>query len=73
MMCEVGFTDEEIDRAQARLERLFGKDWLMEGMLDDPSKDGLFRYHRCWKCNDGAQPCVQGQPSRCEYPKARND
>lgn len=63
----------EIERSQARLESLFGKDWLTNGMMDDPSKYGIFRNHRCWKCNDGERPCAQGDPSLCEYPRARND
>lgn len=39
----------------------------------DPTKVGIFRDHRCWKCDDGARPCVAGVPTRCEYPRARND
>lgn len=42
----------------------------------DPTKEGMFRDHSCWKCGDGAKPCPNGQtgPSRnCEYPHARND
>jgi hypothetical protein len=37
------------------------------------TKTGIFRDHRCWKCNDGAKPCANGSPSRCDYPRARND
>lgn len=39
-------------------------------------KDGassIFRDHNCWRCDDGAKPCVQGHPRQCEYPHARND
>ena len=36
-------------------------------------KTGIFRDHSCWKCRDGAKPCVNGSPSRCDYPHARND
>ena len=36
-------------------------------------KSGIFRDHSCWKCQDGKKPCVRGEPSRCEYPNARND
>jgi hypothetical protein len=36
-------------------------------------RTGMFRDHRCWRCNDGALPCVQGHPRQCEYPRARND
>jgi hypothetical protein len=39
----------------------------------DLSKTGIFRDHRCWKCNDGERPCVQSRPGLCEYPHARND
>lgn len=39
----------------------------------DPSREGIFRYHNCWKCQDGKKACVNGAPSRCEYPHARND
>ena len=34
---------------------------------------GIFRDHRCWKCEDGERPCAQGHPHRCDYPRARND
>jgi hypothetical protein len=38
-------------------------------------KTGIFRDHSCWKCNDGAKPCVRkdGHSRLCEYPYARND
>jgi len=39
----------------------------------DPSRPGIFRDHNCWKCKDGAEPCVKGNPRQCEYPHARND
>lgn len=39
----------------------------------DPSREGIFKYHNCWRCKDGQEPCVQGHPYRCEYPRARND
>ena len=39
----------------------------------DYSRTGIFVHHNCWRCKDGAQPCVQGSPNRCEYPHARND
>jgi hypothetical protein len=32
----------------------------------------MFRDHNCW-CLDGKRPCKQGNPSRCEFPHARND
>jgi len=37
------------------------------------AKVGMFRDHRCWKCNDGEKSCVAGNPRQCEYPHARND
>jgi hypothetical protein len=40
---------------------------------DDPTREGIFRSHNCWKCQDGAKPCVRGATNRCEYPHARND
>ena len=39
----------------------------------DPSREGVFRDHNCWRCKDGAEPCVVGNPRRCEYLRARND
>lgn len=39
----------------------------------DHSKEGIFVYHRCWKCGDGERPCAQDNPNNCEYPRARND
>lgn len=39
----------------------------------DPDKDGIFRDHNCWKCKSGEYPCANGNPRRCEYPRARND
>lgn len=39
----------------------------------NPSKEGFFRYHNCWKCREGEKPCVNGTPGRCDYPRARND
>lgn len=42
-------------------------------MGDDPTKTGIFRDHNCGYCQDGAAPCVKGDPSRCSNPYARND
>lgn len=39
----------------------------------DPTREGIFRDHNCWRCNDGAKPCVHGHPPNCVYPHARND
>lgn len=34
---------------------------------------GRFRDSACWKCKDGANPCVEKDPTRCSYPHPRND
>ena len=39
----------------------------------DNSRSGVFVYHNCWKCQDGAKPCVVGNPRNCENLHARND
>ncbi len=36
-------------------------------------REDIFRDHRCYKCQSGKKPCVQGSPHQCEYPHARND
>jgi hypothetical protein len=46
---------------------------MRDGREPDPTKEGIFRDHRCWRCKDGTLPCVQKLPNRCEYPHARND
>jgi hypothetical protein len=46
---------------------------LVDSREPDPTKQGIFVYHRCWKCDDGKKPCVQGSPRNCEYPRARDD
>jgi hypothetical protein len=35
----------------------------------------IFRNHNCYRCKDGALPCVRGKPHslNCDYPHARND
>jgi hypothetical protein len=33
----------------------------------------MFRDHNCSRCSDGEKPCKNGDPSRCDYPHARND
>jgi hypothetical protein len=38
----------------------------------DPSREGVFRDHNCWKCDNGRLPC-KGDPRACEYLHARND
>jgi uncharacterized Fe-S cluster protein YjdI len=39
----------------------------------DYSREGIFIYHNCWKCDSGSRPCVRGNPRQCEFPHARND
>jgi len=39
----------------------------------DYSREGRFVWHNCWRCNNGNKPCVQRDPSQCEYLHARND
>ena len=58
---------------EARLIALEAK-WSAQDPRDpDYSRSGMFQTHNCWKCGDGARPCVAGGPHRCEYPHARND
>jgi hypothetical protein len=46
---------------------------MEKAMGPDHSREGMFVYHNCYRCDDGKKPCVQGGPHRCEYPHARND
>lgn len=39
----------------------------------DHTKEGMFVLHNCWKCQNGKKPCVEGRPTQCSYPHARND
>jgi hypothetical protein len=39
----------------------------------DYSREGIFVYHNCYRCDSGAKPCVRGNTNQCEYPHARND
>lgn len=49
----------------------------MEKPVDprDPnySRPVPFDYHNCWRCKDGENPCVKGNPRLCENLHARND
>lgn len=49
------------------------KDEMEKAMGPDPTKTGIFSDHRCSWCRDGELPCRQGQPTNCDYPRARND
>ena len=46
---------------------------LADSREPDPTKDGIFRDHTCWKCRDGEIICARLDPRGCEYPRARND
>lgn len=39
----------------------------------DHSRPGIFAYHNCSKCKSGEKPCVNGNPSQCSWPIARNE
>jgi hypothetical protein len=39
----------------------------------DRSREGIFVYHNCYRCEHGKKPCVQGGSHRCDNPRARND
>ena len=42
-------------------------------MGPDRTRPAPFDYHRCYRCDSGARPCVHGSPSGCEYLRARNE
>jgi len=39
----------------------------------DQSRQPPFVYHNCWRCDNGAKPCVDQNPGSCQYLHARND
>jgi hypothetical protein len=39
----------------------------------DPTREGVFQTHNCYRCQHGKRACVRGDPHRCEWPHARND
>lgn len=39
----------------------------------DYTREGLFQYHNCYRCEHGKKPCVQGSPRQCDNLHARND
>lgn len=47
---------------------------MERAMGPDNTRQGIFRDHNCWKCQNGKLPCVTppGQGG-CEYPRARNE
>lgn len=69
------FNDQFRETTWERNERLRKRRLQKAADPRDPdySRPGIFATHNCWKCSDGAKPCVQGGPHRCEYPHARND
>jgi len=46
---------------------------VLDNAMEDHSREGYWRYHRCWKCDNGRKPCPQAGQGGCEYPRARND
>ena len=39
----------------------------------DHTRIGMFVLHNCWKCKNGTEACIVGNPRQCEFPHARND
>jgi len=60
----------EVDAASAELLRRQAR---TDSRDPHPTRTGIFRLHNCWKCKTGEKPCVSGNPSQCDYPRARND
>lgn len=44
-----------------------------KAMSPDPTREGIFRDHNCWLCENGKLPCLEKDSSRCSNPYARND
>lgn len=61
------------DMPEALATKLANPAQLADPRDPDPSQDGIFRDHNCWRCDNGTKPCVIGNPHKCEYPHARND
>lgn len=64
--------------AAAMIELMAISDTKIQEPLPDPrdpdhTRPGIFATHNCWRCKDGDDPCVQGNPRTCEFPRARND
>ena len=57
------------DEVSAAFERVLQERF----MGPDHSKAPPFDTHRCAFCNDGADRCLETDPRRCSYPRARND
>ena len=39
----------------------------------DYSREGVFVYHNCVRCDSGRLPCIKGNPRDCSTLRARND
>jgi hypothetical protein len=66
MLDDLGFTEPTAAADdQRRMEAAMGP-------RENPAHP-MFRDHNCWKCDSGAKPCAKGNPSGCEFPRARND
>ena len=68
----VGERNERL-AAQRKARLIYDKDRRTIVNAAEPAKTGMFVLHSCWKCDDGAEQCVQGHPRQCEFPHARND
>lgn len=52
---------------------IFSWEFVPDPRDPDPSREGIFQYYNCWKCDNGRLPCACGTPTKCHYPHARND
>lgn len=53
-----------------------GRNCLCQDYCEVQDREGIFRAHRCWKCDDGRHldRCpTPHRPGNCGYPRARND
>lgn len=69
------YNDQFRETEDERNERLATKRRARAADLrdPDPTREGIFRTHNCWKCLDGKVPCAAGNAATCRYPHARND
>jgi hypothetical protein len=61
--------DTIVDIARAGMGQPDPRDPRPAGTYSHP----MFRDHNCSRCDSGAKPCPKGNPSRCDWPHARND
>ncbi len=66
-----GEAAEQAEKLNA--DRQPGLVYMPERSENDPTREGIFRDHNCWKCQNGAKSCPHGGAHCCEYPHARND